>query len=222
MAFECPTCKNNYSDILDHIRKKHPTDTYTTLQLQPIGLTPCPTCAIACKGAHGVKTHSAKIHGITGNSKISTQHRIHTAPPASASSTPLDPEIDDSTGALYPEIAFPQLLPPFRASALTARAPLGLSEHQYPNPPALTYAQIIATSPISSAPSVPLGSKPPTPPSPTGLYQPKATTPTGLQHPIASAYTPRAATYAQALTSGPLPPVIQQTTPTWKPTAGKR
>ncbi|KAH9203081.1 hypothetical protein DL95DRAFT_322113 [Leptodontidium sp. 2 PMI_412] len=211
MAFECPTCKNNYSDILDHIRKKHPTDTYTTLQLQPIGLTPCPTCATACKGAHGVKTHSAKIHGITGNSKISTQHRIHTAPPASASSIPLDPEI-----------AFLQLLAPFRASAPTTRAPLGLSEHQYPNPPALTYAQITAISPISSVPSAPLGFKPPTPPSPTGLYQPKATTPTGLQHPIALAYTPQAATYAQALASGPPPPVIQRTTPTWKPTASKR
>ncbi|XMA16108.1 hypothetical protein WAI453_008899 [Rhynchosporium graminicola] len=81
MALECPTCQNEYSDILDHIRKKHATEAYSALQLQPIGLTPCPICSTACRGAHGVKTHSAKVHGIIGNSKVSTQHRIHTSGP---------------------------------------------------------------------------------------------------------------------------------------------
>jgi hypothetical protein len=72
----CPSCLNNYADILDHIRKKHPYDKYTTLQLQPLGLTPCPTCATACRGQHGVRVHQQKIHHITGLSKISTQPRL--------------------------------------------------------------------------------------------------------------------------------------------------
>ena len=118
MPFECPSCKNEYIDILDHIRKKHPIDSLTELQLQPIGLVPCPTCATACKGAHGVKTHSAKIHGIIGNSRISTQHRIHNTP---SSSAPLDTEIDDSTDTPYPVISLPTLVAPFRASTPKAR-----------------------------------------------------------------------------------------------------
>ena len=68
--FTCPTCAGTYQDPLDHLRKKHPTTAYTALQLQPLGLTPCPICGIACKGAHGIKTHSAKIHGTLGASRI--------------------------------------------------------------------------------------------------------------------------------------------------------
>ncbi|KAH6658769.1 hypothetical protein F5X68DRAFT_178868, partial [Plectosphaerella plurivora] len=65
----CPSCKGEYVDLLDHIRKKHPQDSYTALQLQPAGLTPCPTCGTACKGDLGVRTHAAKIHGIPGSSR---------------------------------------------------------------------------------------------------------------------------------------------------------
>ena len=79
--FECPTCTNEYVDILDHIRKKHPTEAYTELQLQPLGLTPCPHCKTACKGAHGIKTHSAKIHGTIGSSRVSTLPRHRTQVP---------------------------------------------------------------------------------------------------------------------------------------------
>ncbi|XMA10241.1 hypothetical protein WAI453_003032 [Rhynchosporium graminicola] len=99
MALECPTCQNEYSDILDHIRKKHATEAYSALQLQPIGLTPCPICSTACRGAHGVKTHSAKVHGIIGNSKVSTQHRIHTSGPSIAP-TPLE---EIATGPEHPK-----------------------------------------------------------------------------------------------------------------------
>ncbi|XMA18830.1 hypothetical protein WAI453_011621 [Rhynchosporium graminicola] len=99
MALECPICQNEYSDILDHIRKKHATEAYSALQLQPIGLTPCPICSTACRGAHGVKTHSAKVHGIIGNSKVSTQHRIHTSGPSIAP-TPLE---EIATGPEHPE-----------------------------------------------------------------------------------------------------------------------
>jgi hypothetical protein len=83
MGGPCPSCFTVYKDILDHIRKKHPTDQYTVLQLQPFGLLPCPTCFTACKGTHGIRTHQAKIHGISGTSTLSTPTRQHTAPPAS-------------------------------------------------------------------------------------------------------------------------------------------
>jgi len=76
--YTCPTCLNDYVDILDHIRKKHPEEPYTALQLQPLGLTPCPICHTACRGEHGVKTHSAKIHGTIGTSRVSTLHRVRT------------------------------------------------------------------------------------------------------------------------------------------------
>ncbi|XMA12782.1 hypothetical protein WAI453_005573 [Rhynchosporium graminicola] len=112
MALECPTCQNEYSDILDHIRKKHATEAYSALQLQPIGLTPCPICSTACRGAHGVKTHSAKVHGIIGNSKVSTQHRIHTTGPLIAptsleeiASGPEDPEEPAEAYRSYAEVA---------------------------------------------------------------------------------------------------------------------
>ncbi|XMA16790.1 hypothetical protein WAI453_009581 [Rhynchosporium graminicola] len=112
MALECPTCRNEYSDILDHIRKKHATEAYSALQLQPIGLTPCPICSTACRGAHGVKTHSAKVHGIIGNSKVSTQHRIHTTGPLIAptsleeiASGPEDPEEPAEAYRSYAEVA---------------------------------------------------------------------------------------------------------------------
>lgn len=84
---ECPTCHNRYVDILDHIRKKHSTQSYTVLQLQPLGLTPCPTCGTACRGHLGVKTHGARIHGIIGASRISTPRRIRTPTDTESQST---------------------------------------------------------------------------------------------------------------------------------------
>lgn len=74
----CPTCQGGYSDLLEHIRKKHPAETYTNQQLQPLGLVSCPHCATACRGLHGIRTHSAKIHGIEGKSHISTLLRPRT------------------------------------------------------------------------------------------------------------------------------------------------
>ncbi|XMA08903.1 hypothetical protein WAI453_001694 [Rhynchosporium graminicola] len=53
----------------------------------------------ACRGAHGVKTYSAKVHGIIGNSKVSTQHRIHTSGPSIAP-TPLE---EIATGPEHPK-----------------------------------------------------------------------------------------------------------------------
>jgi hypothetical protein len=82
-TFQCPTCTNEYVDILDHIRKKHPTEPYTALELQPLGLTPCPICSTACKGEHGIKTHSAKIHGTIGSSRVSTLPRARIQAPQS-------------------------------------------------------------------------------------------------------------------------------------------
>ena len=93
-SYPCPTCSGNYVDILDHIRKKHPQDAYTAIQLQPLGLTPCPTCATACKGEHGIRTHSAKIHGETGSSRVSTLPRNRTQlppPPRAATFSPMLP-----------------------------------------------------------------------------------------------------------------------------------
>ncbi|EEU33341.1 uncharacterized protein NECHADRAFT_88874 [Fusarium vanettenii 77-13-4] len=66
----CPTCKGSYRDLLEHIRKKHPAETYTDRQLQPLGLVSCPYCGTACRGSHGIKTHSAKIHGIEGRKRL--------------------------------------------------------------------------------------------------------------------------------------------------------
>ena len=73
---ECPTCNTPYRDMLDHIRKRHTFVQYTTLQLQPLGLTPCPECHTACRGIHGVRTHQAKVHHIPGGSTTSTPRRI--------------------------------------------------------------------------------------------------------------------------------------------------
>ncbi|EEU34506.1 uncharacterized protein NECHADRAFT_88345 [Fusarium vanettenii 77-13-4] len=39
-------------------------------QLQPLGLVSCPYCGTACRGSHGIKTHSAKIHGIEGRKRL--------------------------------------------------------------------------------------------------------------------------------------------------------
>ncbi|KAK0125741.1 hypothetical protein ONS95_007375 [Cadophora gregata] len=193
MPFECPACKNEYIDILDHIRKKHPTDSFTELQLQPIGLVPCPTCATACKGAHGIKTHSAKIHGITGSSRVSTQHRIHTTPSASA---PLDAEIDDSIGTPYPVIDFPQLLAPFRAATPKARASLGLSGSEYPTAPGATGLYKSPPAPTSRNLSTP----PPLPSPPFDIYPGF----TGSLSPVTSApNSPKSPTYAQ-VTATPL------------------
>lgn len=78
MPLTCPTCSNSYVDLLDHIRKKHTYESYTSLQLQPVGLAPCPDCGTACKGSLGIKAHQAKIHNIPGANRVSTQHRHYT------------------------------------------------------------------------------------------------------------------------------------------------
>jgi hypothetical protein len=101
----CPTCQGGYRDLLEHIRKKHPTEPYTKQQLQPLGLACCPICYTACQGTHGVKTHCAKIHGIKGTARVSTQPRARdrrssgpqspirdlSSPPSSPSPAPRSP-----------------------------------------------------------------------------------------------------------------------------------
>jgi uncharacterized C2H2 Zn-finger protein len=84
-SLACPSCNGLYKDILDHIRKKHPADQYTDQQLLPLGLVACPTCQTACRGQHGIHTHQAKIHGIQGNSRISTLPRPQLATPTNPS-----------------------------------------------------------------------------------------------------------------------------------------
>lgn len=102
----CPTCNGVYADYNDHIRKKHPDERYTALQLQPLGLTPCPICKTACKNDLGVKTHLSKIHKISGASKISTQPRIRTENTDNTNSVPTSsfnpvlPEIQTLTPGL--------------------------------------------------------------------------------------------------------------------------
>lgn len=71
----CPTCAGTYTDVLEHIRKKHPKVAYTDLELQPLGLCACPDCGTACTSAHGISTHRAKVHGIAGTSRVSTMPR---------------------------------------------------------------------------------------------------------------------------------------------------
>jgi hypothetical protein len=75
-----PSYGDRYADILDHIRKKHPSERYTALNLQPLGLTPYPIYGTAYKGDLGVKTYSAKIHGVSGASRVSTLPRVRTGP----------------------------------------------------------------------------------------------------------------------------------------------
>ena len=87
----CPSCGLSYKDMLEHIRKKHPFDAYSDLQLQPFGLVSCPTCRTACRGAHGIKTHSAKVHGLAGASAISTLPRAASATTSTANSGSIAP-----------------------------------------------------------------------------------------------------------------------------------
>jgi len=119
----CPTCTNRYADILDHIRKKHPDATYSALELQPLGLTPCPTCATACKGEHGVKTHSSKVHGAIGSSRVSTLPRTYTTTPALAAlpssgprTTPLPPRTSTTISRASSLITGSLIAPPIAKS----------------------------------------------------------------------------------------------------------
>ncbi|WKT49456.1 hypothetical protein QSH57_014386 [Fusarium oxysporum f. sp. vasinfectum] len=99
-SYSCLTCDSSYKDILEHIRKKHPTEAYTDQQLQPLNLARCPHCSTACQGAQGIKAHSAKIHRIRGTSNISTLPRIRTYPATRAQYQP-----HPSTIALAKELA---------------------------------------------------------------------------------------------------------------------
>ena len=87
----CPTCKGSYRDLLEHIRKKHPSKAYTNRQLQLLGLVSCPIYYTACLGTYGIKTHSAKIHGVKGTAHTSTQPRVRTIVASRASSPAKDP-----------------------------------------------------------------------------------------------------------------------------------
>lgn len=89
----CPSCEGVYKDMLEHIRKRHPQAIYTDLQLQPFGLVSCPICYTACRGAHGVKTHGAKIHGLVGTSNISTLPRPRVANTPSYPRPPFSPRV---------------------------------------------------------------------------------------------------------------------------------
>lgn len=80
----CPSCSGCYRDMLDHIRKKHPSEPFTALQLQPFGLVDCPTCHTACKGTHGIRVHQSRVHGIEGTSRVSTLPRLRDVPAPSA------------------------------------------------------------------------------------------------------------------------------------------
>lgn len=135
--------------MLEHIRKKHPYHHYTDLQLLPFGLVACPTCKTACRGAHGVKTHQAKIHGIKGSSNISTLPRIR-APKSE------EPEAAEIVVALPP---YP--IPPDRAQTAAPGAPR-------PPPMALTRPP----RPPSSAPNQPR-KRPARTPSPTLQPRPR-------------------------------------------------
>ena len=105
--YSCPTCQNKYADPLDHIRKKHPQESYTPLQLQAIGLVACPICGTACSSEHGVKTHSAKIHGTRGTSRVSTLPRVHIPAPSAPRFTP-------DLGHHLPQLPRPKTPPPIR------------------------------------------------------------------------------------------------------------
>lgn len=127
MPSVCPTCQGAYSDILEHIRKKHPLEAYSDLQLQPLGLTRCPICSTACKGILGVQTHLAKAHKVAGASRVSTLPRAN-SDASIGSSRALGSAIlaPDSTGALGPSRA------PRRPQ------PSQLSRPRSPSPPPAT------------------------------------------------------------------------------------
>ena len=69
---KCPACLGLYANCLDHTA-------FTALQLQPLGLLPCPDCGTACRSDHGIRTHRQKAHGIEGLSRSSTRPRAHSA-----------------------------------------------------------------------------------------------------------------------------------------------
>jgi hypothetical protein len=59
----CPTCHCQYRDIQDHIRKIHPTTSYSPQQIASIGLATCYICLRPFKDDKGVRAHAAKAHG---------------------------------------------------------------------------------------------------------------------------------------------------------------
>jgi hypothetical protein len=107
----CPTCPGSYADPLDHIRKKHPNEAYTALQLQPLGLEPCPHCGTACKGSLGVKAHSAKIHGVQGSSRTSTLPRTRSQPTQPPRATTFSPTLSPRALATPTFLALSQPAP---------------------------------------------------------------------------------------------------------------
>ncbi|TXB98911.1 hypothetical protein FocTR4_00012312 [Fusarium oxysporum f. sp. cubense] len=109
----CPTCQGGYNNLLEHIRKKHPAKTYTNQQLQPLGLVSCPYCATACRGLHGIRTHSAKIHGIEGRAKMSTLPRPRTYIATRATNTLTASQSEPCTS---PNQASQDLIPSYKAS----------------------------------------------------------------------------------------------------------
>lgn len=76
---------NRYADLSDHIRKRHPDESYSNLQLQPASLVACAICGTSCNDAHGIKTHAAKIRRVSGKSNRLNSLRNRSAYPLSAS-----------------------------------------------------------------------------------------------------------------------------------------
>ncbi|KAL7916996.1 hypothetical protein ACQKWADRAFT_307897 [Trichoderma austrokoningii] len=71
----CPSCLKPYGNMLEHIRKVHPTYGFSAAQLRPFSLIPCPICGTACKSSHGVSTHKQKAHGVVGASSFPASRR---------------------------------------------------------------------------------------------------------------------------------------------------
>ncbi|PVH67462.1 hypothetical protein DL98DRAFT_642167, partial [Cadophora sp. DSE1049] len=203
MPFECPSCKNEYIDILDHIRKKHPTNLYTKLQLQPIGLIPCPTCATACKGAHGVKTHSAKIHGIIGNSKPTAKRPAKSPSPGVERPTTrqkrdliapkqLITKDSSSDEDLYSASTAPSSPTPSFEDAISTPAPTTPAASTAPKRPRTS---TLKRSTVPLTPSLPCGlqqsiHRPQAPPASTPLRPQAPPAPTPLRPQAPSAFTP--------------------------------
>src|SRR5689334_2574070 len=56
----CPLCRQQYMDLMEHFKKKHPLDQFTSAQLAGVGLIACHNCGKPIASNHGLKTHIAK------------------------------------------------------------------------------------------------------------------------------------------------------------------